>query len=319
MSEASAMAVQKENVLIRTGNCALTILPKLGCKISSIQAKGHEILQTPLAPYALRTQTMPFDAGDASGWEECFPSAAECVVETVTGRASIPDRGDLWRVAWTEIASSEHSITYRGECFSLPLVLDRSLTLSETAKGWLLKLEYTATNTGGIPAPWSWAAHPFFAAEAGDRIVLPGSIQSPLLEGSSGDRLGQSGDLVAWPEATLADGGQTDLSLVQPPDSGIDAKLLVGPLTPLESWCALDRPRAGLRIRVSFDPAATPYLGLWICHGGRPRRPGPKQACVALEPSTAPVDSLAKSGPWSRVLSPGESCSWPMVVEIDPN
>jgi galactose mutarotase-like enzyme len=155
MSEARFKAAQKENVLIRTGNCAVTTLPYLACKISSIQAKGREILQSTPAAHDPRTRTMSFDADYASGWSE--------------------------------------------------------------------------------------------------------------------------------------------------------------------NWCALERPQADLRIKVSSDPAATPYLGLWICQGGWPARPGPRQASVAYEPSTAPVDSLAKSGSWSRVLSPGESCYRTMVVEIDSN
>jgi galactose mutarotase-like enzyme len=36
-----------------------------------------------------------------------------------------------------------------------------------------------------------------------------------------------------------------------------------------------------------------------------------------MEPSTAPVDSLAVKGRWSRELAPGESFSWPMEVEIE--
>jgi len=36
-----------------------------------------------------------------------------------------------------------------------------------------------------------------------------------------------------------------------------------------------------------------------------------------MEPATAPVDSLAETGPWSRVLAPGESYRWPMTVAID--
>ena len=70
---------------------------------------------------------------------------------------------------------------------------------------------------------------------------------------------------------------------------------------------------------MSFDSAATPYLGLWICYGGWPDRPGSKQMCVALEPATAPVDSLAVTGPWSRTLAPGEWYTWPMTVEIQSN
>jgi hypothetical protein len=72
-----------------------------------------------------------------------------------------------------------------------------------------------------------------------------------------------------------------------------------------------------VRIKVGFDAAATPYLGLWICYGGWPERPGPKQMCVAMEPATALVDSLAETGPWSRVLGAGGSFSWAMTVAIE--
>ena len=308
---------EKENVLIQAGGCALTILPLLGGKIASIRMNERELLQAPLAPYGPRTRTMSFDAGDASGWDECLPSVANCTVETAQGPASVPDHGDLWRVAWNEIAKSANSATFRGECFSLPLVLERTVTLAEIEKSWELRLDYTVTNTGGYPAPWSWAAHPLFTAETGDTILLPDSIRKLRLEGSGGGRLGKGGAKVSWPIATLANGSKTDLSVGQPPSSGIGDKLFAGPLSKSENWCALERPSAGVRIRVLFDPVATPYLGLWICYGGWPDRPGTKQVCVALEPATAPVDSLAITGPWSRVLAPGESYSWPMVVELE--
>jgi galactose mutarotase-like enzyme len=165
--------------------------------------------------------------------------------------------------------------------------------------------------------PWSWAAHPLFAVEKGDRIILPQSIHSLKVEGSGGARLGNSGDTVAWPVAELPGGAAADLSLVESPDSEIGDKLFAGPLRAAENWCTLERPSAGIRIRVTFDAMATPYLGLWICYGGWPDRPGPKQFCVAMEPATAPVDSLAVTGPWSRQLAPGESFAWPMNVEIE--
>jgi galactose mutarotase-like enzyme len=259
---------------------------------------------------------MSFDASDASGWDECLPSVAACAVETAVGPAEIPDHGDLWRVAWEPVQSGS-SVTLRGRCFSLPLELERTVALTEAGNGWQLRLNYKVSNVGNHPAPWSWAAHPLFTAEAGDHLVLPSSIHSLRLEGSGGGRLGKGGDAVTWPVAALADGGKTDLSVAQPPESGIGDKLFAGPLTAAENWCALVRPSAGVRIRVHFDPAATPYLGLWICHGGWPDRPGPKQTCVAMEPATAPVDSLAVTGPWSRVLAPGESFSWPMLVDFE--
>jgi len=116
-------------------------------------------------------------------------------------------------------AAKPNSAAFSGECFSLPLVLKRTVTLIETGKDWRLSLCYTVTNTGGFPVLWSWAAHPLFTAEPGDRIVLPESIRELRLEGSGGGRIGQTDELVAWPIATLAQGGQTDLSVAEPPES----------------------------------------------------------------------------------------------------
>jgi galactose mutarotase-like enzyme len=330
MTKGSSVAAGIENVLISCGECAVTVLPQFGGKIASLRIGNKELLQQPLAPIAARTRTMAFDEGDASGWDECLPSVAECRVETEAGRAEIPDHGDLWRVEWERQGARERgdqgqgrvgehdtSLTLTAKCFSLSLELTREVRLSATNHAWKLSLGYTVRNNGKHSVPWSWAAHPLFVAEEGDRIVLPESIHALRLEGSGGGRLGKKGDRVAWPVAKLADGGMADLSVAGWPDSGIGDKLFAGPLTMAENCCMLERGSAGLRIRVTFDAAATPYLGLWICYGGWPQRSGTKQVCVALEPATAPVDSLVETGPWSRELGPGESFSWPMEVEIE--
>jgi galactose mutarotase-like enzyme len=322
-------AVAKENVVMRAGSCAVTLLPHLGGKIASIRIGDQELLQSPLAVYASRSHSMGFDASDASGWDECLPSVAACIVQTEAGAASIPDHGDLWRVEWSEIGrkrseitdqgpdkSTDAAMTLCGVCFSLPLAMDRTIQLAQSPGGYRLRLDYVLKNTSASPTPWSWAAHPLFVAEAGDRIVLPGSIKELRLEGSGGNRLGNKGDLVSWPVAALGDGTRTDLSLAKAADSNIGDKLFAGPLRAAENWCTLERPRAGMRITVNFDPGATPYLGMWICYGGWPDGLGPKQACVALEPTTAPVDSLAETGPWSRVLAAGASFSWSMEVQF---
>ncbi len=317
MAESATYAAKIENVLIQVGACTITVLPQFGGKIASIRIGERELLQQPLAPIAPRTRTMAFDESDASGWDECLPSVAACRVETEFGEAQIPDHGDLWRMEWLPMINEAHSITYRGECFSLPLRLERTLTLTERKPSWTLSLGYSVTNLSSERVPWSWSAHPLFAVHEGDHIVLPESIKSLRLEGSSAGRLGKNGDTVAWPIAKLANCCTVDLSVVDAPDSGIGDKLFAGPLSPSENWCAVERPSAGLRIRVNFDAIATPYLGLWICYGGWPEKHGPKQVCVALEPSTARVDSLAETGPWSRVLASGESFSWTMEVEIE--
>jgi len=307
----------KENVLIQAGDCSVILLPQFGGKIASILFRGRELLQAPLAPIGPRTPAMPFDQSDASGWDECLPSVAACLVPTEAGIADVPDHGDLWRVSWNVIGRDPQSITLAGSCFSLPLMLERKLALAETATGIHLSINYKLKNTGDSSVPWSWAAHPLFSVAPGDRIVLPDSVHTLRLEGSGGHRLGNNGDEKGWPIAERADGTKSDLSWVEAPDSGIGDKLFAGPLSTGNGWCALERPSAGVRIKVSFDAGATPYIGLWICYGGWPDHHGPKQFCVALEPSTAPVDSLALSGPWSRTLAPGESSVWPMQVDFE--
>ena len=324
MAEQSTTVAETENVLIHAGECVVSVLPRFGGKIASIRVGNRELLQSPLARVAPRTHTRGFDESDASGWDECLPSVAACTVETAAGPAEIPDHGDLWRVEWERQGTREQgtkdrdkSLTLFGKCFSLPLEVERTIRLEEMERGWRLELSYRVRNCGRYAVPWSWAAHPLFSCEKGDRIVLPGSIHTLRVEGSGRERLGKSGDSVTWPLAQLAGARTADLSVVEDGDSGIGDKLFAGPLNAAENWCLLERRSAGINVRVRFDAKGTPYLGLWICYGGWPERPGPKQVCVAMEPSTAPVDSLAVKGSWSRVLEPGEQFSWPMEVEIE--
>jgi galactose mutarotase-like enzyme len=337
MADGCLTRTGKENVLIQSGDCSVNLLPEFGGKIASICVRNQELLQPPLAEIAPRTRTMVFDASDASGWDECLPSVAACEVKTERGLAKIPDHGDLWRVEWEKTGTREQgnreihgtrgqgnkseiggplSVTLEGKCFSLPLTLARTIDLDQTAKGWELRFHYKLTNTGQAWAPWSWAAHPLFRVEEGDTVVLPDSVSTVRLEGSRGNRLGSPGGTVRWPMARTAD-GETDLRVVQAEGSGIAEKLFAGPLQSSEGWCALRRPKAGVTIRFSFDAVATPFLGIWLCYGGWPERTGPRQMCVALEPATAPVDSLAGGGKWTRVLAAGESFTWPLTVEIE--
>ncbi|KAA6463047.1 hypothetical protein DYQ86_06855 [Acidobacteria bacterium AB60] len=316
---ASFISTAEENVVIQAGACAVTMLPQYGGKIASLQLHGKELLQAPLAPVTARTRSMPFDAADASGWDECLPSVAACSVPTPGGTAQIPDHGDLWRVAWQESNGDGNtaSATLRAHCFSLPLQLERTLTLTAARKSYQLRAAYKLTNIGKHPAPWAWAAHPLFTVAPGDRILLPPTVRSLSVEGSANERLGRRETAVSWPIATTPAGEKTDLSLVPALDSGIGDKLFAGPLSAQENWCALERPSAGVRIRISFDTRENPYLGLWICYGGWPEGSGPKQTCVALEPATAPVDSLATTGPWSRVLETGKCVRWRMNVDLE--
>jgi galactose mutarotase-like enzyme len=311
------LAETEENVVITAGNCRLTLLPAFGGSIASLIVDNRELLQTPLNPYAPRTSTQPFQDGNASGWDECLPSVGACELQTEAGQASVPDHGDLWRIPWKVLSTTDDSATLRATCFSLPLQLTRSMILSADKGKHQLQILYSVTNLGAYNVPWAWSAHPLFSTEPGDRVLLPDSIHDLHLEGSRNNRLGVHGDRIPWPARVLPDGSQDDLSLAYDPATGRGDKLSAGPLTnQADGWCTLERISAGLSLTVRFDPTLTPYLGLWLCYGGWPEGDGLKQVCVAIEPATAPVDSLATTGPWSRSLEPGETFTWPMSLEI---
>jgi galactose mutarotase-like enzyme len=309
--------IEKESILLQIGDCTVTLLPQFGGKVASILVKGHELLQAPLVPYAQRTRTMGFNEGDASGWDECLPSVSGCTVQTVNGPVEVPDHGDLWRVAWKVLSSANGSISMSADCFSLPLHLVRTLTLTQTEKGYRIHADYQVTNTSNKVTPWAWSAHPGYAAEEGDILSLPDSIYALRIEWTRNDRLDKSNGAVAWPIAKLTAGGESDLRISTATHSGVGDKLFAGPLAAAENWVALTRPKAGVRLRVSFDATKTPYLGLWICQDGYPEGSIPQQHCVAMEPTTAPVDALAMTGPWSRTLAAGASFSWPMTLDLE--
>ncbi len=304
-------------------------MPELGGKIASLRVGEVELLQQPLRPFARRSAAMSFAQSDASGWDECLPTVAACTVRTAMGAVALPDHGDLWCESWRVLGREPDAVTMSARCRSLPLVLTRSLLLTTTARGWQLRALYSLENLGPEPVPWSWSAHPLFACEAGDRIRLPQSVRQLAVESSRGERLGAAGSWIDWPGGVTQDGQGLDgqgldgqnpagaLDRVPDPDCGWAEKLFTGRLAAGDGWCELVRARVGLRLRVRFDPAATPYLGLWLCYGGWPEDGPMRQRAIALEPTTAPVDALATTGEWSRILQPGATAYWPMEVEVE--
>lgn len=297
-----------ENVILSTGSLGLEVLPALGAKLASLRFQDKELLQQPLAAYTPRTREMGFEESDASGFDECLPSVAACQVETAEGTVSVPDHGDFWRVPWSCEQISAEELLLEAQGFSLPLLFRKRVRLEEHA----VHLLYEVKNTGTAPCSYLWSAHPLFAVDPGDRIVLPPAVKELFLEGSGTGRL--TGKHCAWPVASTSDGGSVDLSLTGSASDGIGDKLFAA--TPDAGWCALERPGLDLRLEVQFDPKVTPYLGLWLCYGGWPAGHSARQYCVALEPCMAPTDSLALGARWAHRLAPGQSESWPLTIRL---
>jgi galactose mutarotase-like enzyme len=301
------------DLVMQTDTLRVAVMPALGGKIASLRwlPGDVELLQAPLIPYAARTMTMAFDEGDASGIDECLPSVAACTVVTSSGGlVQVPDHGDFWRLDW-EATQQGNEIQMVAMGVSLPLRFERRLRL----EGDALSFSYRVVNAGREPVAYAWSAHPLFAVDRGDRIALPSSVTEVRVEGSAG-RLGAKHRQHAWPHTANGQSGKIDLSMAGGIEDGAGDKLYTE--SPAEGWAAIERAQHGVRVVVEFDPERSPWLGIWLCYGGWPDGKPNRQQCVAIEPCTAPMDSLAEAMATGRAhtLQPGESDEWPMRIRV---
>jgi len=308
-------------LLLKADTFAVDVLPALGGKVASVRKNGIELLQQPLLPYAPRTLTTPFEDSDASGFDECLPSVSACEIDTPSGKVGIPDHGEFWRLPCTVESQTQHEIHLTSTGTVLPLRFERRLCIesySPHTGADTLRIDYRVENVGQTDLHYAWSAHPLFAIDPGDRILLPASVTEVKVEGSARNRLGSKGAVHSWPTARLASGEMIELDRVSNVSDNIGDKIYTA--APPEGWCAIERWSAGLsvglRVQVEFDPDLSPFLGLWLCYGGWPEGRANRQYCVALEPCTAPVDSLATAmaGGWARKLVPGQCDLWWMRI-----
>lgn len=135
--------------------------------------------------------------------------------------------------------------------------------------GAAVRLSYVYRNIGVTPHHAYWCAHPLFRYEVGMSIGVPG-----------GERLG-----------SLAEGSSIKLFL---PRGSVDRAVL--------RWAS------GTAVELAWDPALTPYTGVWVCNGDLG---GYRQ--VAIEPATGGSDGPDPAAPAS-LLEPGGRFAWWLEV-----
>ena len=265
----SAGPLATELLVLENDILRLTMWPRMGGKIISLRLieRDLELLHPPLHTYSPATATSSFEASDAGGWDECFPSVAPCVF----GAFNVPDHGELWRKSWNAQAFRDR-ICAAVESSLLPLRFSRQINLHQAT----LRCDYAVENTNHQSASWLWSAHPLFQVEAGDRIVLPTDVQTVRVEDSSQSELAASDSTCTWPLAKSFGSNSIDLSYVGAEDGATYHKLFAGPVE--KGWCGLYRSQLQTGIVMRFDPERTPFVGLWISQGAWPAGSGgPRQ------------------------------------------
>jgi galactose mutarotase-like enzyme len=279
-------------VTLSNGVIRVEVLPELGGKLVSLCLLdgNHEfLLRPPEREYRRAAYGAVFEDYDTSGFDECFPTVAECVYPNEPfGGMRLPDHGELWSIPW-QVETSSHGLTLKASGTRMDYTFRKRLRL----EGPDVVIEYELKNRSDHEFRYLWSAHPLLSVSPGAEIVLPAEVSSVQVNWSLGDRLGRLGEECAWPITQLPNGGIDELHRMKMPETGTADKLFTPPLR--HGYCALyDRPR-GHSIAFLFDPLKVPYVGLWLCQGGWPQSRTAKHYTAALEPCSGRPDSLAEA------------------------
>src|SRR6202000_472816 len=134
-----------------------------------------------------------FQDGPCAGIEECLPTVGPCDAQTPGGPA--PDHGDYWQLVVVVTAASDTHLSIAAIGFSRSLRFQKEIDVERNA----LRIAYRVENIGQTPQSFSYALHPLFTVDAGDRVILPPQIRELSLTYSRFGRVGKPGEIVTWP------------------------------------------------------------------------------------------------------------------------
>lgn len=197
------------------------------------------------------------------GWQTAVPHGG--YPDTVAG-AEMGLHGDVNTIPWDvnvlEDSSDKVSVRFSAKSVRTPFSIEKTLTLVSGSS--MLRLDETLTNEGGEPQDAVWLEHiaigpPFLSGDtrlfvpeckvlSHPESIDPNSKLKPAHEGS-------------WPMVPLAAGGETDFSLIPPPE---DQSLDMAYMTEMpEGWYALHNPDSGVGWAVSYPVETFKYLWFW--------------------------------------------------------
>jgi galactose mutarotase-like enzyme len=244
----------------------------------SLQAGDVEWL---LPPAAEEPGGEAFVAAGLSGWDECLPTIDPCVVDGV----ALPDHGSVWSRPWHPVGDGWLGV----DVDTPPLTFRRRLTA--TSDG--LRLDYRLRSRADRRTPVLWATHPQLLAPQGTEVTVDPS--RPAVVEVQPRREVQ----VDWSEvaamASVAAGAFRKVYLL--PDERADS--------------ATVQRADGSWLRLAWDPALVPHLGVWFDAGAFARQP-----VVALEPGVGWYDALdrAAANGTALQLAPGAETGWWLEV-----
>lgn len=307
--------------VIRLSNSCLSvsIMPQLGGKIYEIVdlRTGRDWLwKNPYIPLQQPLPGMDYDRElDSGGWDEILFSVKPCQLELPGGhRSSIGDHGVVVYKAWQ---SSETGVNSVGEAVcelfaegQFPhFKLQRRIVLD--AEKPRLVFMYKLTNTGPIPWPWLWCAHPLLAIESD---MLINFQEGQQIRNETIHRSGKNEDMV-WPTLVSAAGERIDLARIfeksRAPET-FCAKLFIRSANEV----CLSTEDGSESFGILYDPDVLPWLGLWVNKNAWSGCGSEPYLNLGMEPATSPHDRLtqAVAKGESDFLQPAGTREWTLTI-----
>jgi hypothetical protein len=280
----------QEAIILENGALKAAVLPQWGSKLASLFYKplGFELLwQNPAPGFRESSYADPYELGEASGFDEMFPTIARCFYEDHPwAGVEMPDHGELWSIPWSYETEGER-LMLRVEGVRFPYRVEKTVSLAAE----VLRYDYRVENLSGSDFDFIWAAHPLFNASPGMRLIVPGDLHT-IVNAVPSQRLGGYGRMYRYPEAEIPGRGTFDLSRI-PEKGGADYQKYWFVKRSVEGWCVLHDPERLLNIGLAWPVDQVPYLGVWVNEGG-----WSGQYNVAPEPATAAMDRVDFSKAW---------------------
>nr|WP_234659520.1 hypothetical protein [Agromyces marinus] len=240
------------------------------------------------------------------GWQTLCPNAGP---PRLVGGASVGFHGEASVAAWDVTDHSATSMTLRLEMFSVPVVIERTLTLDGTS----LRQDDTLTNLSDLPLELDYSSHPAFGGAFldGSCTIETGARTFTVDPESSGGRVVTS----AWPHVD-ADGARLDLRALPEPDQ---RRALFGWLSDFEAgWYSITNHDRRLGVRLEWDASILPQAWWWQELNGTEHFPWFGRArMMAIEPASTTTSGPGR-GETLRIASRA-SVTVPVELRVEPS
>lgn len=292
---------------LRNADLELQAVPALGGRIISLRDRraDREWIWEPPSNPPLRTAALgdSFARSGHTGIDDCIPTLGDCEWR---GRR-LPDHGEVWSIPWEVVSAAGDELTLRVTLPLTPFVLKRTFRLENAG----LTIAYQLENLGASPEEFVWTWHPLFGICEGDRLELPPTATVMRLAGIAGTKGARRGDL--WPLPSPEPG--YDIERLTLGDNITErVKGFVGPFPAGRLETAL-HGAGGECLRIGWEAAENPILGLWLSRGYRGWHH------VALEPTNGAPDRLNQAvNDWHShgTVAPGEIRRWSLAISTSP-